>query len=68
MVVPSEWSLGGVGEADCVSQVLVVSESIVDQCPLRSLHESKREERAGKKEKKTFRRGGKNRDDGSPEI
>ena len=54
--------------ADCVREVWVISGNIVDQCPSRSLRGREREERAGKKRKKSFRRGGEGRDGCSPEI
>ena len=68
MILAREWSCGGVGVADRVREVWVVFENVVDQCPSRSLRESEREERAGKKRKKSFRRGGKGRDSCSLEI
>ena len=51
VILPSEWFRGGVGFADRVREVWVVSENVVDQCPLRSLRERQRIERAGKKRK-----------------
>lgn len=44
----------------------VVSYMDVDQCPLRSLREDEREEEAGKRRKKRFKRWGKGRDGCSP--
>jgi len=38
------------------------------QMPLRKRFRMREEKRAGKKRKKSFRRGGKGRDDGSPKV